>query len=241
MEYDSLHIGQLMTERYLENSGLIESKSLEKLYDLLLRYDLVFDSVGVKHLTDDDITSKVFEVIESTHSKMKHVFSDESITSLDREHRRIHEGHHFSISTILPLLASATIYQAITTGDKYIHMTFSIDSVDAGVEVTSFENVVPGTLVTQQVPINNNRNSLNVSDTNIRMVDSLNLTGSLQMFNARLGTATNPAQKSGGTLTRTNERVLKPNTTYAIRILNLSTLANNVNLNLSWYEEDESI
>lgn len=63
MAYDNIEISQLMTERYVEDTGLIRSDSFNRLYDLKLRSDLIYNDTGVKNTPNDTIDSHVFEVI----------------------------------------------------------------------------------------------------------------------------------------------------------------------------------
>jgi len=72
--YDGITIGFIMTEKALEESGIMEnSKSFEKLYHINFRRDLAYDdtnvtnslgnTVDVIHTSTDDINSFVFELV----------------------------------------------------------------------------------------------------------------------------------------------------------------------------------
>jgi hypothetical protein len=52
----------------------------------------------------------------------------------------------------------------------------------------------------------------------------------------KVATATNPANRTGGSVDRSDEVILKPNTKYLLRITNLSTSNNDINVGMTWYE-----
>lgn len=237
MAYDNVQIGQLMTERYVEDTGLIRSDSFSRLYDLKLRSDLAYDDPGVKNTSDDDSNSKVFEVIQSTNSNMSTVFFRDALTGIDIELRKIISGEHYSFDRTVPIAGSGTVYLGLEMADKNCNFVFEVIANDFGIELMTYEDVALGNVITPFIPINNNRNVSNVSTITIGQYDSVDLTDSLLIVHNIIGTSTNPVKGSGGTISRGNANLLKLNTQYVLVVHNLSRSTNNINVKLSWCEE----
>lgn len=237
MAYDNIEIGQLMTERYVEDTGLIRSDSFNRLYDLKLRSDLIYNDTGVKNTPNDTIDSHVFEVIQSLQSNMDVTFYRDAVTSIDIELRKIIAGEHYSFDRTVQIAGSGTVYLGLEMADKNCNFVFEVIANDFGIEFMTYEDVALGNVITPFIPINNNRNVSNVSTITIGQYDSVDLTDSLLIVHNIIGTSTNPVKGSGGTISRGNANLLKLNTQYAMKIINLSTKHNNINIKLGWCEE----
>ena len=238
---DGLKIGMIITEALL-NQGNINSSAIGKEYDLKLRLDLTAQSVGVLNVGITDDTS-VYEVVERNVQAINTLLQNakdpfnSAIATMDVEHYEIHEGDHFFYSSVQAVAGNATIDYILEVKSKPAHFVFSIIGNDAGISGTSYENIVSdnnGTLVT---PINNNRLSTNIS-TVVNRVNPTNIviTGATLLRNFRGGTGGTPSTRKAGSVERSREVILKPNTKYLIRTTNLSTSTNNISFDFSWYE-----
>ena len=160
-----------------------------------------------------------------------------AISTMDIEHYEIHEGDHFLCSCVQAVAGSATIDYVLSIGSKPAHLVFSIIGNEAGISGITCENITSnndGTLVT---PINNNRLSSNTSTlTNRVNPTNINITGATLLRSFRSGTGGTPSQRKSGSVERSREVILKPNTKYLIRTTNLSTSTNNISFDFSWYE-----
>ena len=160
-----------------------------------------------------------------------------AIATMDVEHYEIHEGDHFLCSCVQAVAGNATIDYVLSIGSKPAHLVFSIIGNDGGISGITYENITSnndGTLVT---PINNNRLSSNISTlTNRANSTNINITGATLLRSFRSGTGGTPSQRQSGSVERSREVILKPNTKYLIRTTNLSSTTNNMSFDFSWYE-----
>lgn len=241
LNYDNLEIGKTISLQYLKK-GNIESEALGRSYDLKLRTDLTAQSVGVLNVGITDDTS-VFEVVKCYKQAISELLQNakdplnSAIATMDVEHYEIHEGDHFFCSCVQAMAGNATIDYVLSIGNKPAHLVFSIIGNDAGISGNTYENITAnndGTLVT---PINNNRLSSNTSSIVNRLNPTgVNITNALILRPFRSGTGGTPSQRQSGSIERSREVILKPNTKYLIRTTNLSTSTNNVSFDFSWYE-----
>lgn len=157
---------------------------------------------------------------------------------IEIEHHEIHEGEHFFIQNYISVGNAGVLNHTFLTGAKYAHMTFSINAADAGFILQTYEAATgdnDGTLIT---PLNNLRASLTASTVIVREnPGNTAIVGATALRASRNGVGGSVSTRVAGNLNRGNEVVLKPNTKYLVRITNLSTSANNINYDYSWYEE----
>lgn len=162
--------------------------------------------------------------------------STEAIETIAYEHHEIHSGSHFYICDFDDLDTSDTVDFAITTPDttKWTHIIFEI----AGTSKTEFYVYEDATVTggTSTVPLNNNRNSANASGTVLVKNPTVNVLGAeiFSQSRGRAGTTPNAAT-SEGIVNRSNELVLKQNTTYIFRIVSGDD-DNTVSYCGEWYE-----
>ena len=169
----------------------------------------------------------------------------ESFAIIDTDHKYIHEGILFETYFQVNLTAATGVsYISLTTpADKYIHYrpSYIVSSVDKlTVEFFEGSTVTAGT-GSDLTNVNHNRNSAVTSKVTAKSgvtvtADGTKLTstyipGSTGTGGTRVGSAFGPAA---------NEWVLKPSTTYTIKLSNTSSAANLVQINLFWYEEDNA-
>jgi len=183
------------------------------------------------NVTDNalDINNDVLNEAQDPMSK--------NIGTIDIEHKKIHDGTHFFNSKYITATNAETVNWVLETGAKTAHMTFAIDSADAGFSFITYENIVANEDGTLQTLLNNNRNSATTSTLKMRLrATGTDITGSQEVRSGWYGTAGGTSQRQGGNLTRGAELLLKPNTKYLLRITNLSTTNNRINILHSWYE-----
>ncbi len=160
------------------------------------------------------------------------------IGTIDTVHHEIHEGEHFFIQNYIEVAGNGVLNHVWLTGAKDVHMTFSVNGAEAGIILQTYEGVTAdadGTLLT---PLNNKRSSLTASTATVRRNPGNIVTTSATLLrSSRLGTAGGVSQRTSGNIDRGNEAILKQNTKYLIRITNLSSSANNINIDYQWYEE----
>lgn len=157
-------------------------------------------------------------------------------TIIDLNHLTIHNGDHYFYSTYITLGNAGVGDYVLECGKYDVHFVYTLGSDIAGFTFATYEGVTAdsdGTLLSIR---NNNRESAKQSTAKLRYNPSNIVTGSVLLRNGKIGTATNPANRTGGSVNRTDEVILKSRTKYLLRITNLSTSNNDINVGMSWYE-----
>ena len=153
---------------------------------------------------------------------------------IEFEHQQIHEGKHYVTSIATPELDTASYYVRIATPDTStrIHMVFEV-STNVGTKIEIFENPTVDVAGTAYTPLNNDRNSANVSALTITYGDTSTADGTL-IHGEMIGSSGGPT-RIGGSGGRDCEFILKQNEEYFIKV---TTLVNDgfCYINLSWYE-----
>lgn len=165
------------------------------------------------------------------------------ITQITGDHRYIHEGKAFSyIGNTGALTAgsgtySLSILTPVDTSKIKIHFRPSKLCATAN---TMLLTVADGSTVTggtAAIPLNRNRNSTNVSKVVLTAGVTVSVAGTTIEQDA-VGGGTNPSTNQGGAAGANQEIVLKPGTTYSIKIDNIgSVTASTGYFELFWYEE----
>lgn len=165
------------------------------------------------------------------------------LTYISGDHRYIHEGRAYTYLGNTGSLAagSGTYSIAITTpvdtSGIRLHfrpVKFSATANLMLMTVAEGSTVTGGTAAT---PINRNRNSANTSKATLLYGVTVSAPGST-VAQAAIGGGSNPANAIGGGNGASEELVLKPNTTYSIKIDNIgSTTASTGYFEVFWYEE----
>lgn len=160
-----------------------------------------------------------------------------SNVNIDFEHHQIHSGNNYFYQDYITVGNVGVLDYVLQTGSKSIHYTYTVNSDQAGFTFITMSPVTAdsdGTLIT---PFNNNTTSQNKSTVTLRLNPSnIVTTGATTIRKGYAGTATNPAQRTGGSIDRNAEVILKPNTKYLLRITNLSTNNNDIQVGMLWYE-----
>lgn len=164
------------------------------------------------------------------------------LTWITSDHRYIHEGKGFSLIDDTGSIAAAGAYSfAFTTPDKtvaYVHLRPA--KYLASANITTF-TIAEGSTVTggsAVTPINLNRNSKKTSKMTWLKGVTVSAAGTT-IFRDTTGLAGGPSSSTGGGDKTSEERVLKPNTTYSVTFANIgSVTASTSYFDIFWYEED---
>lgn len=166
-----------------------------------------------------------------------------AITQITGDHRYIHEGKAFTYIGNTGSLAagsgtySVSILTPVDTSGLRLHFRPIKLSATAN---TMLMTVAEGSTVTGgsvAVPFNRNRNSSNKSNCIFTAGVTVSVAGST-IGQEAVGGGSNPSTNSGGCGGANHELVLKPNTTYSIKIDNIgSVTASTGYFELFWYEE----
>ena len=161
--------------------------------------------------------------------------STESLQFINYEHHEIHSGSHYNYCDYQTGNAiNATIEFVMTTPNttKWVHLVFEAYS-STGAFIELYEGTTGVTGGTTITPRNNNRNSLNTSDVTL-VKDPTSITSD----GTRAAGFLAGANRSGGSIVRENEYVLKQNTSYLIRITSRAA-SNDISWAAEWYEHTD--
>jgi hypothetical protein len=189
--------------------------------------DLYPPSDLIRGLISDD-QSRIFRVDASTGA----------LIAVDYEHHETHSGSHYVLRINKDVPNAGTYNLAFTTPDtlKWINMVFGI-TVELEADVVLYEDITSFAGGAAQTPINNNRNSANVSGIVDMETDTTPVLGTpLVLAHLVLGSGRN----TGGEARGASEFILKQNTTYLVAMTNQATGASNeVNFFFTWYEHTD--
>ena len=168
-----------------------------------------------------------------------------NISTINREHRAIHDGDHFNIRSFDTLATDGNKTFGFTTPNstKWIHFIFEIE----GTTQTELRTWEGATLSGGNVgiPGNNNRNASTVSDVicvSNPVISGTSATSGLLIESHSKGLAgTTPSKATAvGESEREDEWVFKSGTTYLFEIKNLdSNNTNVVDYAFRWYESTD--
>ena len=168
--------------------------------------------------------------------------STETLQTIDYQHHEIHSGSSYFIRSVATLAINNVFDMQFTTPDtaKWPHFTFMI-SVAAETEYYIYEGatvITPGTTITA---FNANRNSTNTSGITIAIISNTSLVNANADTSVAAATelehGITGAGRNGGEAARTDELVLKQNTTYCFRVI--ANAAGYINFRISWYEHTD--
>lgn len=165
-------------------------------------------------------SSMSVRIVDSNGMTPKIDNATSSLITIDYAHHEVHSGSHFFICGNSTLGSGDTLDFQITTGDttRWVHITYSYENTqNLTMQVYEGANVTAnGTAVT---PINNNRNSTKVSTiSRIQTNGTVTSAGTL-LYSYSSGVAGNANSSRSGANERSNELILKQNTTYRFRFL----------------------
>lgn len=166
--------------------------------------------------------------------------STQSLQVVDYEHHEIHSGDHYFLKRFVDLPVNNVWDIQITTPNttKWSHFLFGLSS-EKETLWEFYEGVTIDTAGVNLQPRNNNRNSSNTSGMtvggilNTSTVNANADTGILSASLIATGTI-GSGPTSGGVSARSEEIILKQNTSYSLRIT--ASVAGYTNYTLEWYE-----
>lgn len=154
-------------------------------------------------------------------------------------HSEVHGGNHYYIEGWVELDDTETLYVKLVTPDttKWGHFTWEISS--SGITLTTFDEEATGGMTggTGVVPINNDRNSANVSGFVITNGVTIATGYTTRIGNAKWG-AGGKFTAGGGGSSRSRELKMKQDTTY-LRAFTSGTDDNIIQFAASWYEHTD--
>lgn len=158
-----------------------------------------------------------------------------SLTSITVPHNRVHVGDMYSVSHLFADVASAANADILVKvgSNKELHFMFS---VGAGAEATIYFYESP-TITdngTEIVIYNMKRDSSNTSDANVYYAPTVGAVGTQICVGLAPG-ATKP-NDVGGNIRHDTEWDLEEDTDYLIRVTNNGAGAENIAIQLEWYE-----
>jgi hypothetical protein len=183
-----------------------------------------------------DLTTFALEVIDYAH----HEIHSPTLEQLrEMELWQSFAGSHYFVKGFTTLAETTdTVDFCLQTPDttKWAHLIFSIQGTgETGFEI--FEDAIFSTDGAVVTPINNNRNSSNVSGLGL-YVDSTVTTDGNSIYTSLVGTTLTPSKASGGDVGREAEIILKQNTGYIFRFTTGST-GNTIDYGARWYEHTD--
>lgn len=156
-----------------------------------------------------------------------------TLQTIDYAHHEVHAGSSFYYHDVIKLGNAGVQDYIITVPDttKWPHFGLEIDYNDSSGITQIFEatNKIGTTL---QTSFNRDRNSATTATTTIHKGQSGGSTDGTRIFWKRVGAG----KQSGGISGTAEERILKRNTKYIIRLTNTATTDNNVTVVFRWYE-----
>lgn len=155
---------------------------------------------------------------------------------IDAFHHEIHDGDAYGCGVLFPTLADAGNGDLhIRTSNKYVHLTY--DAACGGNAFGYFlEGVVVSTAGTSVDIPNIDRSSTNITGVTAFLSPTLSSTGTT--VGAVFVPGGEKAFSSGGSAASREERILKKNMDYVIRINNRSGTATIASIRFSFYEHD---
>ena len=166
-----------------------------------------------------------------TSGNSAHDSTTAGINILDYEHHEIHSGSHYYVEGYVTLGLSGTLYVKLVTPNtaKWAHFGWRLNS--SGILTTTLVEAPTGGMAggSGVTPMNNDRNSTNTSGITITSGVTA-CTGGTIISQESFG-----GKGAGGEISRSDELILKQNTTYCRTFLS-GTATNLIGFKASWYE-----
>jgi len=161
--------------------------------------------------------------------------STNSLQTITYEHHEIHSGSAYTLSYLADLANGGVADILIVTPDttKYAHFVYDV-TVESEANVKFYENVTAtaGTAI----PIYNRRRiSGNTPAVTVTHTPTGITTGTTIIRERQIGTG----KSSGGQDRGSHEFILLPNTKYLFRVTNTVTTANQISIQMDWYEHTD--
>ncbi len=170
--------------------------------------------------------------------------STNTLQTIEYEHHEIHDGSHYFVVGYQELTAGDVLQFTWVMPDttKWTHWVWDIDC-EAETQWYVYEaGVIDSALANSITPLNSNRNSGNASGTIMRFEnhanigdanDHVDVSGATLLGSGIAGSG----KKIGGNSSRINELILKQDTIYVMRAVEVSP--GYINFNMQWYEHQD--
>ncbi len=154
------------------------------------------------------------------------------LTAIEYEHSQIHEGNMFTVLEVTDLTNAAVRDILAVSPDtlKWAHLVWEIEH-ELETLIQFYRGTTYSDIGTEVDSLNRNGNSTNNATTKVYHTPTITDVGTL------IGTIQQgDGKKAGGSDRLSNEFILKQNTSYLIRITNLTASNNLIATKLNWYE-----
>jgi len=190
----------------------------------------------VTQFLEDGIEGALLRGLKYAASRSGIDFSTEALEVIDYSHHEIHSGNHYYVQGFLELDDLDEFYIKLVTPDSATWSHFIFDIKSTGICTTYLDEAATGGMTggANVLPINNNRNSSNVSG--MVMTSGVTApTGYAKRLEADKWGANGFKESIGGGSGRDDELLLKQNTVYC-RTLISGADSNIIQFKASWYE-----
>jgi len=182
------------------------------------------------------LTDKIYNYYKNFIERFTHF-----VTVIQSDHAYIHEGLGYIINVTTPSISAAGSYNitittpAATAG--FIHWRPTNTGTTANMVLVEFYEGGTTTGGTAVSPINKNRNVSRNSIVSVSQGATITPTTLLDIYTVGAAGGTQ-SRSGGGSVGSLEEIVLKPSTTYTVRMTNIGTsTATTAYLTAFWYEE----
>jgi hypothetical protein len=156
-----------------------------------------------------------------------------ALVEIDFGHYKVHQGLSFYYHDVIALGNGATQDYIITIPDSMVRMHFGMEiNYNDGAGIIELYEATDRVGTTLQTTFNRDRNSGNIANMLVHKDQSGGTTDGVKIINKRSGSGKTLAGESA----TGEERILRNNTKYLLRLTNGTTSTNNVNIILRWYE-----
>jgi hypothetical protein len=158
------------------------------------------------------------------------------LITIDAAHHEVHEGEMFYAEHTASVNNGANMDMLLTIGAKEAHLVFN---VSAGGQSSIYLYESPTVANGTTVPVYNmKRASLTAALTTVKHTPSVSGVGATPLVNGRVVSGgTSPTTRVGGGIRSGTEWILKPSTSYLLRVTNDSGSTVLINTALEFYEE----
>lgn len=176
-----------------------------------------------------------FRSSDSSYQPLRLDKATNSIQTIDYSHHEAHAGSAYYYHDVIALANGAAQDYLLTTANTttWPHIGFEVDLNDGAGTMELYE-AADRAGTTLQTTFNRDRNSTNTAGMTIHKGQSGGTTDGSRILWKRDGTG----KTAGGTSGTAEERILKQNTKYILRITNVAGagVTNNITVIVRWYE-----
>lgn len=196
------------------------------------------DSSGKVPPAGDTLGNAPFNKNTNYDSNGNEIFTHSNpATVIESDHRQIHKSNHFTVSKIFSSVASGSYALVrVKPGATYaLHLVFNISTNSEMATLEILENCTFTNNGTALTAYNNDRSSSQASTATLNHTPTINSAGTT-IYTSFFGSSAFVASKSCNLFSSRQEWILKPNTEYCFRIQNNGVAAQDIGIELMWYE-----